>query len=120
MIQILPVPSQSLPDLCREHGLGSAPVCAYTAEQEGTSLGWCALGEGEPCIILGLGVEADDLDVADGLLRAALFPLYRRGCREYRFAVPPDCPLPERYITAGTGSLAELFAPCTEGRQENE
>lgn len=115
MIQILPVPPETLPDFCREHGLKSVPVRAYTAVEGEEPIGWCALGEGEPCPIL--GAEADDPDVADGLLRAALFPLYRRGCREYRFNLPPRCPLPERYAVAGTGSLAELFAPCTEGKE---
>lgn len=118
MIQILPVPSESLPDFCREHSLGAVPVRAYTAEEEESSLGWCAVGEGEPCPIL--GVESRDPEVADGLLRAALFPLYRRGYREYRFTAPPALALPERYVTGGTGSLAELFAPCSEGRQNNE
>lgn len=115
MIQILPVPSETLPDFCGEHDLAQPVIRAYAAEEEGFSLGWCALGEGEPCPIL--GAEADDPDVADGLLRAALFPLYRRGYREYRFVVPPRCPLPERYAVTGTGSLAELFAPCTEGKE---
>lgn len=117
MIRILPVLSEELPDFCREHSLGAVPLRACTAEEGETSLGWCAIGEGDPCTILGLGVEPSDPDVADGLLRAALFPLYRGGCRSYRFAAPPDCPLPERYVTAGTGSLGSLFAPCTEGKE---
>lgn len=117
MIQILPVPQEKLPGFYQEHGLEGPALRVYTAEEGESSLGWCAVGEGEPCPIL--GAQAEDPDIADGLLRAALFPLYRRGCREYRFAVPPDCPLPERYVTAGAGTLAELFAPCTEGRQEN-
>lgn len=118
MIQILPVPSEALPDFCREHNLEGTPLRAYTAQEEESSLGWCAVGEGEPCIIL--GVESQDPEIADGLLRAALFPLYRRGYREYRFAAPPALTLPERYVTAGTGSLGSLFAPCSEGRQNNE
>lgn len=120
MIQILPVPQEKLPDFCREHSLRPEPIRAYTAEEGETFLGWCAVGEGEPCIILGLGVEADDPDVADGLLRAALFPLYRRGFQGYRFAVPPGCPLPGRYTIAGTGSLGSLFAPCSEGKEAEE
>lgn len=115
MIQILPVASAALPDFCREHGLESVPLRAYTAEDGEASLGWCAVREGEPCLIL--GAAADDAGIADGLLRAALFPLYRRGSQSYRFCAVPDCPLPGRYVTDGAGSLAELFAPCTEGRQ---
>lgn len=113
MIQILPVPREKLPDFCREHSLGPVALRACTAEEEGHHLGWCAIGEGDPCPIL--GVAAADPDTADGLLRAALFPLYRGGCGEYLFAAPPDCPLPERYVTDGAGSLGALFAPCTEG-----
>lgn len=120
MIQILPVPSERLPDFCREHRLGELPFRAYTAEEGDHFLGWCAVGEGDPCPILGLGVGTSDPDVADGLLRAALFPLYRRGCREYLFPAPPGLLLPRRYVTTGAGALAELFAPCTEGSQSNE
>lgn len=83
-------------------------------------MGWCAVAEGEPCVILGLGTEAGDPEVADGLLRAALFPLYRRGRREYRFDVPPGCPLPGRYAVAGTDSLETLFAPCEEEKEAEE
>ena len=111
MIQILPVPPEGLSDFCREHSLEGQALRAYTAQDEENALGWCAIGEGDPCPIL--GAKAEDPDVADGLLRAALFPLFRRGCREYRFAAPVNCPLPKRYVTDGTGTLAELFAPCT-------
>ena len=93
--------------------MGPGALRACTAEEGEALLGWCAVGQGDPCPIL--GAAADDPDVADGLLRAALFPLYRRGRREYRFAAPPGCPLPEGYVTHGIGALAELFAPCTEG-----
>lgn len=118
MIRILPVPQEKLPEFCRERSLEVVTLRAYTAEEGDNSLGWCAVGEGDPCPIL--GVAAKDPEVADGLLRAALFPLYGRGYREYRFAAPPALTLPERYVTAGAGSLEALFAPCTEGRQKNE
>jgi len=115
MIQMLPVPPERLPDFCREHGLPrESPARAYTACQGERTLGWCAVGKGEPCVILGLGVEGEDLFLADGLLRAALFPLYQEGARQYRFAAPPSLTLPERYVTAGPGELSELFAPCAK------
>lgn len=113
MIQLLPVPPAELPAFCRLRNLpDTAPVAACTAVQGDTLLGWCAVARQEPCLILGL--EAEDAALADGLLRAALFPLYQGGAREYRFAVPPPLPLPERYAAAGPGELAQLFAPCGE------
>lgn len=111
MIQMLPVPSSELPDFCRQRGIDSgAPLTAYTAAQGDAVLGWCVVAKEDPCLIL--GVEAEDSALADGLLRAALFPLYEAGAKEYRFAVPPPLPLPERFLTAGPGELAQLFAPC--------
>ncbi len=118
MIQMLPVPPERLPDFCREHLPGhTGPVRAYTACQGTVPLGWCAVGPGEPCPIL--GVEAEDPFLADGLLRAALFPLYEGGAKQYRFLAPPPLKLPDRYVTAGTGALAELFAPCSKQEETN-
>ena len=111
MIRLLPVPPDRLPDLCRGKGLDqSGGVTAYAAWQGEGLLGWYAIGEGDPCPVLGL--EAEDASLADGLLRAALFPRYRQGAKGYRFHCPPACPLPKGYTTAGEGALALLFAPC--------
>ena len=117
MIQILPVPAVRLPAFCREKGRQSpAPLRGYTACQGDCSLGWCLGAQGEPCLVL--GVEAEDSLLADGLLRAALFPLYEGGTRQYRFAAPAAAPLPERYVTAGCGELSELFAPCCQKEEK--
>lgn len=118
MIQILPVPPHLLPGFCREKGIqSSAPLRGYTACQGDVSLGWCVVSEGEPCLVL--GVEAEDGLLADGLLRAALFPLYEGGAEGYAFRKEPAIPLPERYVTTGEGKLSELFAPCRQ-KEEKE
>ena len=120
MIRILPVPEESLPGLCREKGLspGGAALRGYTAAQGEEPLGWCVAAAGEPCVIL--GVEAQDPQIADGLLRAALFPLYQGGAARYRFESTPGGPLPAGYVLRGEGELAELFAPCGERRRTTD
>lgn len=111
MIRILPIPPDDLPAFCREKGVSAAgPLRGCTSCEGETPLGWCLVAEGDPCLIL--GVEAEDGWLADGLLRAALFPLYEGGAGTYSFREPPSIPLPERYDTTGTGRLATLFAPC--------
>ena len=111
MIQILPIHPQLLPELCREKGLDDdAPVWGYIASQGSSLLGWCVVAKDDPCRILGL--EAEDKEVADGLLRAALHPFYEEGVRCYQFKALPPMALPSRYIIAGVGSLGDLFAPC--------
>ena len=113
MIQLLPVPPAELPAFCRLRNLpDTVPVAACTAVQGDTLLGWCAVARQGPCLILGL--EAEDAALADGLLRAALFPLYQEGTAGYRFLKAPSCPLPGGYVTSGEGSLTELFAPCDQ------
>lgn len=114
---MLPIPKEDIPALCREKGLElSGPLRGHAARQGGLSLGWCLVREGEPCLILGL--EAEDPWVADGLLRAALFPLYESGAKGYAFREEPAVPLPERYVRAGTGKLSELFAPCCQKEEK--
>ena len=113
MIQILPVREGELPDFCRERGLPETEgLRACAARQGEILLGWCAVEAGEPCSVLGM--EAEDAALADGLLRAALFPLYQEGTAGYRFLKAPSCPLPGGYVTSGEGSLTELFAPCDQ------
>ena len=118
MIQILPLPGETLGDFCREKGIAlpGAPVRGYTAAQGEELLGWCLLAEGEPCVIL--GIQAEDPLLGDGLLRAALFPLFEGGGKGYRFAEPPGCSLPEEYTLRGEGELSALFAPCSERRKD--
>jgi hypothetical protein len=111
MIQILPIHPQVLPDFCLEKHLDDdAPVWGYMATQGTTLLGWCVVAKDDPCRILGL--EAQDQEVADGLLRAALHPFYEEGIQEYRFKDLPGLPLPSRYMMAGVGRLADIFTPC--------
>ena len=113
MIQILPIPAGELAGLCDEKQITPPPgaeLTGWTAAQGETVLGRCLAAGGEPCLIL--WAEAEDTALADGLLRAALHPLYEAGARRYRFAAPPPLPVPEGYATSGEGELAELFAPC--------
>ena len=110
MIQILPGPAERLPTFCREKGLQSpAPLRGYTACQGDCSLGWCLVAQGEPCLVL--GVEAEDSLLADGLLRAALFPLDEGGARQYRFAAtsPQDA-----------GSFRSFLPPAARRRKRDE
>jgi len=121
MIEILPIRAEQLPGFCREKGIvppEGAALRGCAVRQGETSLGWCLAAAGEPCLIL--GVEAEDSQLADGLLRAALFPLYEGGRRQYRFASPPSLALPERYVTAGPGELSKLFAPCSERKERKD
>ena len=111
MIQILPIHPQVLPDFCLEKGLDDdAPVWGYMAAQGTTLLGWCVVAKDDPCSILGL--EAQDKEVADGLLRAALHPFYEEGIRGYRFKELPGLALPSSYVIAGVGRMDDLFTPC--------
>ena len=117
MIQILPVREGELPDFCRERGLPETEgLRACAARQGEILLGWCAVEAREPCSVL--GVEAEDAVLADGLLRAALFPLFERGARGYCFSQAPGCVLPEDYMLRGEGELSALFAPCWERRKD--
>ena len=111
MIQILPIHPQVLPDFCLEKGLDDdAPVWGYMAAQGTTLLGWCVVAKDDPCRILGL--EAQDKEVADGLLRAALHPFYEEGIQGYRFKERPGLALPSSYVIAGVGRMDDLFTPC--------
>lgn len=118
MIRILPIPGEAVAGFCREKGipLPGAAVRGYTAAQGEESLGWCLVAEGEPCVIL--GVQAEEALIGDGLLRAALFPLFERGAKGYRFSQAPGCVLPEDYMLRGEGELSALFAPCWERRKD--
>jgi len=119
MIQILPISEDAITGFCREKGIenhDNAPLRGYTAAQGSETLGWCLVAEGEPCVIL--GVQADDPQLGDGLLRAALFPCFEGGKKGYRFAGTPKCPLPAGYAVRGEGELSRLFAPCGERRKE--
>ena len=62
MIRLLPVPPDRLPAFCRGKGLDPSGATAYAAWQGERLLGWCAIGEGDPCPVLGL--EAEDASLA--------------------------------------------------------
>ena len=114
MVTILPLPGELLLELCGELGLDDdAPLWGWTASQGSRLLGYVIVAKDEPCRILAL--QAEDRELADGLLRAALHPFYEEGIREYTFPTPPNLLLPSRYVVMGHGSLEALFAPCGEG-----
>ena len=108
MISIKSIAPEILPFLAEEAGLrfqdGLRGMIASDGEH---TVGSVFYKNGEPVKILAL--TAADRGIAAGLCRAALFPLYEGGTREFELCCRPAVPLPPCYPVSGRGKLAALF-----------
>ncbi len=107
MITIKPIAPGVLPLLWESRDIPLEELAGYIASDGTQTLGTLFLRVGDPALILSL--TAADAAVADGLLRAALYPLYESGARAYAFAGEISALLPPCYPREGRGSLQRLF-----------